>query len=80
MERYNSEGKFNVPFGHYKKMSCNLSPDHHNFFSKKATIYNRDAIDIIDECTEDDWYLVNQIREKGICEGTELKGNIPGPK
>ena len=23
MERYNSEGKFNVPFGHYKKMSCN---------------------------------------------------------
>ena len=21
MERYNSEGKFNVPFGHYKKMS-----------------------------------------------------------
>ena len=32
------------------------------------------------ECTEDDWYLVNQIREKGICEGTELKGNIPGPK
>ena len=38
MERYNSEGKFNVPFGHYKKMSCNLSPDHHNFFTKKATI------------------------------------------
>ena len=59
MERYNSEGKFNVPFGHYKKMSCNLSPDHHNFFSKKATIYNRDAIDIIDECTEDDWIFLD---------------------
>ena len=59
MERYNSEGKFNVPFGHYKKMSCNLSPDHHNFFSKKATIYNRDAIDIINECTEDDWIFLD---------------------
>ena len=59
MERYNSEGKFNVPFGHYKKMSCNLSPDHHNFFSRKATIYNRDAIDIIDECVEDDWIFLD---------------------
>ena len=59
MERYNSEGKFNVPFGHYKKMSCNLSPDHHNFFTKKATIYNRDAIDIINECTEDDWIFLD---------------------
>jgi hypothetical protein len=32
------------------------------------------------ECTEDDWNLVNQIREKGVSEGTGLKGNIPGPK
>lgn len=31
MERYNSKGEFNVPFGHYKKMSCNLSDEHHNF-------------------------------------------------
>lgn len=34
MERYNSDGDFNVPFGHYKKLSCNLSPDHHNFLKK----------------------------------------------
>ena len=26
MERYNSKGEFNVPFGHYKRFSCNLSP------------------------------------------------------
>ena len=24
MERYNRSGKFNVPYGHYKKFSCNL--------------------------------------------------------
>ena len=59
MERYNSEGKFNVPFGHYKKMSCNLSPDHHNFFTKKTLIYNTDAIDIIDECAENDWIFLD---------------------
>ena len=29
MERYNSKGEFNVPFGHYKKFSCNLSEQHH---------------------------------------------------
>jgi DNA adenine methylase len=31
MERYNSEGDFNVPFGHYKSFSCNLIPEHHEF-------------------------------------------------
>ena len=31
MERYNSDGKFNVPYGHYKQLSCNLSPNHHRF-------------------------------------------------
>jgi DNA adenine methylase len=31
MERYNSDGQFNVPFGHYKSFSCNLSEEHHKF-------------------------------------------------
>ena len=35
MERYNSEGKFNVPFGHYKKMSCNLSQTTITFLIRK---------------------------------------------
>ena len=34
MERYNAQGEFNVPFGHYKRLSCNLKPDHHTFLSK----------------------------------------------
>ena len=59
MERYNSEGQFNVPFGHYKKMSCNLSPDHNRFLSNNATICNRDAVDIINECNEDDWIFLD---------------------
>ena len=31
MERYNANGEFNVPFGHYKSFACNLSKDHHQF-------------------------------------------------
>jgi DNA adenine methylase len=34
MERYNANGEFNVPFGHYKSFSCNLSKDHHDFLLK----------------------------------------------
>ena len=46
MERYNAKGEFNVPFGHYKKFACNLSPNHHTFFSK-CEIYNEDAVKLI---------------------------------
>tara|TARA_Y100000996_G_C22510217_1_gene638051 strand:- start:40 stop:903 length:864 start_codon:yes stop_codon:yes gene_type:complete len=59
MERYNSKGDFNVPFGHYKKMSCNLSLKHHNFFKNKVTLSNDDAISIIKDCNEDDWIFVD---------------------
>jgi DNA adenine methylase len=38
MERYNSNGEFNVPFGHYKKFSCNLSPNHHKFLKDNCII------------------------------------------
>ena len=31
MERYNSDGLFNVPFGHYQSFGCNLSKQHHDF-------------------------------------------------
>ena len=59
MERYNSEGKFNVPFGHYKKMACNLSPEHHQFFNDKVSLSNKDAISIIEQCNEDDWIFLD---------------------
>ena len=46
MERYNTKGKFNVPFGHYKKFACNLSPSHYTFFNE-CEIYNEDAVKLI---------------------------------
>ena len=46
MERYNAKGEFNVPFGHYKKFSCNLSPNHYTFFNQ-CEIYNEDAVKLI---------------------------------
>ncbi len=59
MERYNGDGKFNVPFGHYKKMSCQLLPQHHQFFKDKVTLSNCDAISIIEQCNEDDWIFLD---------------------
>ena len=59
MERYSSKGKFNVPFGHYKKMSCNLSPDHHIFFKTKAKLYNDDAISIVRKARKNDWIFLD---------------------
>ena len=59
MERYNSSGEFNVPFGHYKKMSCNLEPRHHQFFSKHVELRCGDAIDIIHEAHEGDFLFLD---------------------
>ena len=39
MERYNGDGEFNVPFGHYKSFSCNLSPKHHTFLQSCELIH-----------------------------------------
>jgi len=39
MERYNSDGEFNVPFGHYQSFSCNLSEQHHNFLKSCELIH-----------------------------------------
>lgn len=58
MERYNSKGEFNVPFGHYKRFSCNLSPEHHRFM-KKATLLNDDAIGIIEKAKETDFVFLD---------------------
>jgi DNA adenine methylase len=59
MERYNSKGDFNVPFGHYKKFSCNLSPDHHNFLKKKCKIRYGSFEDLFDNLNEDDFVFVD---------------------
>ena len=58
MERYNAKGEFNVPFGHYKKMSCNLTPDHHTFLSK-CDIRQGSFVDLFDDVTADDFVFID---------------------
>ena len=58
MERYNSEGKFNVPFGHYKRFSCNLSPDHHRFL-QNVVLSVGDAIPFIEAATSEDFIFLD---------------------
>lgn len=58
MERYNSKGEFNVPFGHYKKFSCNLSGDHHSFLNQ-CDIRQGDAISVFDDVSEEDFVFVD---------------------
>lgn len=58
MERYNANGEFNVPFGHYKKLSCNLTPDHHKFL-KKCDIRVGSFVDLFDDITADDLVFID---------------------
>lgn len=58
MERYNAKGEFNVPFGHYKKMACNLSPDHHTFLSK-CDIRKGSFVDLFNDIDSDDFIFVD---------------------
>jgi len=58
MERYNAKGEFNVPFGHYKKFSCNLSHNHH-LFLKQCDIRFGDAISLFDSIQDNDFVFVD---------------------
>ena len=60
MERYNSKGKFNVPFGHYKKFSCNLDWNHMKFLHQSgSSIYHGDFEPIFDMATEHDFIFID---------------------
>jgi len=71
MERYNAKGEFNVPFGHYKKLSCNLSPDHHNFLSKKCVFRYGSFVDLFDQINADDFVFIDPpyLERLGYTEG-----------
>lgn len=62
MERYNSKGEFNVPFGHYKKFSCNLSHknsgDYWNFFLNSKLIFGDFQL-ALNEATENDFVFID---------------------
>lgn len=70
MERYNARGEFNVPFGHYKKFSCNLSPDHHNYL-KKCEIKFGSFVDTLANVKSDDFVFIDPpyLERLGYTEG-----------
>ena len=59
MERYNAKGEFNVPFGHYKKFSCNLSPDHHQYLKKNCSFRYGSFVDLFDQINETDFVFID---------------------
>lgn len=56
MRRFNSKGKFNVPFGHYKKFSINLTKQHIGML-KTADIKNEDGIKLIENNDKDGIFI-----------------------
>ena len=59
MERYNAKGEFNVPFGHYKKFSCNLSPDHHEYLKNKCMFQHGSFVDLFEQINADDFVFID---------------------
>ena len=59
MERYNAKGEFNVPFGHYKKFSCNLSPDHHEYLKSNCSFNYGSFVDLFDEINANDFVFID---------------------
>lgn len=59
MERYNAKGEFNVPFGHYKKFSCNLSPAHHQYLKNHCEFKNNSFVDVFGEIRDDDFIFID---------------------
>lgn len=70
MERYNAKGKFNVPFGHYKSMACNLGVDHHEFLNK-CDIRKMSFGEVFYDVNEDDFLFVDPpyLERLGYTEG-----------
>jgi DNA adenine methylase len=71
MERYNAKGEFNVPFGHYQKFSCNLSPDHHKFLNKKCVFRYGSFVDLFEQINADDFVFIDPpyLERLGYTEG-----------
>ena len=60
MERYNKAGKFNVPYGHYKKFSCNLDWNHMKFLHQSgSSIFHGDFERIFDMAGKDDFIFID---------------------
>ena len=71
MERYNSKGKFNVPFGHYQRFSCNLSLAHHQFLKTKCNFKHETFAEIFPQIKNDDFIFIDPpyLERLGYIEG-----------
>ena len=71
MERYNAKGEFNVPFGHYKRFSCNLSPDHHHFLKNNCIFRYGSFVTLFDQISSDDFIFIDPpyLERLGYTEG-----------
>lgn len=58
MERYNSKGEFNVPWGRYKSFSCNLTAKHHQHL-KNCILSSVDFCDHIDTLPENTFLFLD---------------------
>lgn len=58
MERYNSNGEFNVPFGHYQRFSCALSRQHHEFL-RTCQVKFCDFAETIETAAENDFIFID---------------------
>lgn len=59
MIRYNSKGMFNVPFGRYKRLSIDNVTRLHSQLLQRATLYNRDYVEIFNLCRPDDFVFLD---------------------
>jgi DNA adenine methylase len=59
MERYNAKGEFNVPFGHYKRFSCNLSSDHHEYLKSNCSFNYGSFVDLFDKINANDFVFID---------------------
>lgn len=59
MIRYNSKGKFNVPYGRYKNLNTSLVTNNHNQLLANTEIYNLDYKDIFQMAGKDDFMFLD---------------------
>lgn len=59
MIRYNNDGKYNVPFGHYPNFNTRLVTKKHSDLLKRAEIFNLDYKEIFDMAKLDDFIFLD---------------------